>query len=514
MKPEAEPNFNEQDVIAQLEKPPTITQAHHDSDSDTKLSNARENAILLLLTISQLVQILPLGIGINAGLEIGRRLGASSIQSTWVVASYPLTQGSFVLIGGRLGTIYGHKNVLVGGALWWTLWCALIGYADNLVAVSFLRGLCGIGGGLMIPNIIALIGINFPPGRKRNLGFALFGAMAPIGAAGGSLVGAVIIQLSAWKWAFFLVALLGAIVFGATAIAVLNDEPLDPNGSVDIVGSYLGVGGLVLFNFVWNQAPIVGWDNPYEIALLVVSVLHIAVFAYWESKVAKDPILPFNIWGVPSFGRLIICVALSFMSLGIFYWYMIVFMQTLRHDTLIQVAVQFLPLTIVGTTTPFLAAWMVPRLPAQVIIGIGCLAMVIINALLATIRPDLTYWAMCFPALFVSAFTIDLITTSAQIVISSTVPLKHQGVAGSLVGTLLGYGMSTGLGFAGTVEVHTFDNGRNLLRGYHSAAYLAVGMSAAALIISLLIRIPKNTQEGWLEDDLDAAERQGRAPMH
>ncbi|KAI3318441.1 MFS general substrate transporter [Xylariaceae sp. AK1471] len=479
---------------------------------DAPLSQSRENLILLFITLTQLVQIIPLGIGINSGLAIGEALGASRVASTWVVASFPLTQGTFVLIGGRLGAIYGHKNVLMAGSLWWILWAALGGYANNLVAVCFMRGLCGIGGGLMTPNIIALIGITFPPGKKRNLGFALFGAMAPVGAAGGSLIGAIVIQLTEWKWAFFLLALLGGIVFGATSLAIEKDVPLDPHGGVDIVGSYLGVGGLILFNFVWNQAPLVGWSSPYEIALLIVAVLHFVAFAFWEIKVAKDPILPFNIWKVPSFGRLMITVALSFMSLGIFFWYMNIFMQTIRGDSLIRTGLQYLPLTIVGAINAFFAAWLVPRVPAQVIIGLGCLAMVIINALLATVRADLTYWAMCFPALFVSAFTIDLITTSAQIIVSSTVPMKHQGVAGSLVGTLLGYGMSTGLGIAGTVEVHTFDNGKNLLRGYHSAAYLAVGMSAAALVLCTFIRIPKNTQEGWGADDVDAAERQAGLP--
>jgi MFS family permease len=70
--------------------------------------------------------------------------------------------------------------------------------------MCIMRGFCGAGGGLMVPNIVALLGITFPPGRKRNLGFALFGAMAPVGAAGGSLVGAVIIKLSDWKWLFFM----------------------------------------------------------------------------------------------------------------------------------------------------------------------------------------------------------------------------------------------------------------------------------------------------------------------
>lgn len=56
----------------------------------------------------------------------------------------------------------------------------------------------------MIPNIVGLLGITFPPGKNRNLGMGLFGAMAPVGAAGGSLVLAVIIQLSEWKWLFLL----------------------------------------------------------------------------------------------------------------------------------------------------------------------------------------------------------------------------------------------------------------------------------------------------------------------
>ena len=113
------------------------------------------------------------------------------------------TENSGVSTGGRLGTIYGHKNVFTAGCVWWILWALCSGYSTNLVSMCFMRGLCGVGGGLMIPNIVALLGITFPPGRKRNLGFALFGAMAPVGAAGGSLVSAVVIQLSEVQWLFF-----------------------------------------------------------------------------------------------------------------------------------------------------------------------------------------------------------------------------------------------------------------------------------------------------------------------
>ncbi|KAK3177154.1 hypothetical protein OEA41_008482 [Lepraria neglecta] len=485
--------------------------------SDTPPSARRLNVFMIFITLTQLVQMIPLGAGINSSLAIGAALGATRIQSVWIVASYPLTQGSFVLIGGRLGAVYGHKNIFSAGCVWWVLWALCGGFSNNLISMCFMRGLCGMGGGLMVPNIVALLGITFPPGRKRNLGLALFGAMAPVGAAGGSLISAVIVQLTEFKWLFFMLdladefasrGLLGFVVYGIAMVTVPADEPQDPNGEVDWMGAYLGVGALVLFNFVWNQAPLAGWSSPYEIALLILSVIHFAGFVYWEIYIAKEPILPFNIWKAPSFGILMIAIFFSFMSLGIFFWYMNIYMQTIRGDSLIRVGVQYLPLTIVGCANAFFAAWLVPRVPAQVIIGMGCLAMVTINVLLATVPAQLTYWAMAFPAMFVSAFTIDLITTSAQIVASNTVPMKYQGVAGSLVGTLLSYGLSTGLGFAGTVEVHTSDNGNNLLRGYHSAAYLGVGLASTALILSVgFIRIPKDTREGWGESEAEEERR-------
>lgn len=174
------------------------------SNSGPLPSERRQNLFLVFVTLTQLVQMIPLGAGINSGLAIGEALGATQIQSTWVTASYPLTQGTFVLIGGRLGAVYGHKKVLTAGCTWWVLWALCGGFSNNLIAMCFMRGLCGIGGGLMTPNIVALITITFPPGKKRNLGLALFGAMAPVGAAGGSLVAAVVIQLSEFKWLFLM----------------------------------------------------------------------------------------------------------------------------------------------------------------------------------------------------------------------------------------------------------------------------------------------------------------------
>jgi MFS family permease len=94
--------------------------------------------------------------------------------------------------------------VLTLGSIWWVVWVMCGGFSDSIARVCATRAICGIGGALMVPSIIALIGINIPPGHKRNIGFAFFGAMSPVGAAGGSLVGAVIVQLAHFKWIFLL----------------------------------------------------------------------------------------------------------------------------------------------------------------------------------------------------------------------------------------------------------------------------------------------------------------------
>ncbi|KAF2158714.1 hypothetical protein M409DRAFT_71505 [Zasmidium cellare ATCC 36951] len=471
---------------------------------------------MIFVNLAQLIQMYPYGSGISSAVSIATSLYYNVQTSTqiippeaeaqithdaaWIAAAYPLTQGTFVLMGGRLGEVYGHKTVLMGACAWWLVWNLVAGFAPGVITLCVFRGLSGIGGGLITPNAVALLGVTFPPGRKRNLAMGLFGAMAPVGAAGASVVAPLLVQLTEWKWAFFLIVIVGVVVFSLMVVSLPWDRPVDGGGKIDWVGAYLGVGGLILFNFVWNQAPGVGWTEPYIYILLIVSLLHLAAFLLWEAKFAPSPILPFSIWKAPSFKLMLLIVFFSFMSMGIFLWYFSLIGLNIRHYSIIENGANYQPLTVLGTAAAFLSAWLIPRLPAQYIIAIGNVALIICNVLLATTPRHQTYWAMMFPAIICAAFTVDFIFAASQIIASGSVGKKHQGVAGSLIGTLLSYGLSTGLGFAGTVESYTNDGGRDLLGGYRHALYLAIGMAGFGLVSSLLfLRMPKNTKEGWDE---------------
>lgn len=189
------------------------------------------------------------------------------------------------------------------------------------------------------------------------------------------------------------------------------------------------------------------------------------------------------------------------MGVGIYIWYFTLFGLDIRGYSIIENAAHFQAVTFLGTLNAFLAAWLVPRLSAQYILAIGSFAVIVCNVLVATTPVEQTWWAMLFPSTVAMAFTIDLLFAASQIIASASVGQKHQGVAGSLIGTILSYGLSTGLGFAGTVEVYTNDGGLNRLQGYRNALYFATGLGGIGLIGSLLfLRVPKNTKQGWDED--------------
>jgi len=190
------------------------------------------------------------------------------------------------------------------------------------------------------------------------------------------------------------------------------------------------------------------------------------------------------------------------MSFGIFVYYLFAINLLLRHESLLSAAASIQPFTLCAVFAALLSAFLIPRLAAQYILAIGATSMLVANIILVTMPAQQSYWHAEFFAVAIAAFSPDLIFTAAQIIASNSVGKKEQGVAGSLVGTLLTFGVSTGLGFGGVVEVHTNRGGADLLRGYRGALWLAVGMAGASLVIGLIsVRIVKDKREGWEKEE-------------
>ncbi|OJI98173.1 hypothetical protein ASPVEDRAFT_448187 [Aspergillus versicolor CBS 583.65] len=470
-------------------------------------SRVRQLTVTTLIVISNLVQMIVNFAGVAGGRSFSESMHVKQTYATWIAASYGLTQGTFVLMSGRLGDVYGHRRMLLGGGAWLVVCSFISAFCHtNFFAFVTMRALAGLGGASVMPNAVAMITITNPPGRVRNLSLGFFAASAPLGGYASALFLGAFMERTHWRWFFVFVACLGAVVFIPLWLLSRTEMTSSRNESIDWIGAALGTSSLILFNFVWNQAPSVGWSTPYEIGLLITSLILFALFIIWEHK-TPHPMMPPDIFKAPSFAVLVLVILLNYMAVGTVLWYQLLWLQDVWHWSTLQFAIGWTPFVICGTGAACLAAWLIPRLAAQWILALGTITIMVSTALMATVREEQSYWAQVFPSVILFAFCPDLVYAAGQIIASNSVRRNQQGVAGSIIGTLNLYGNSLGLGFASTVEVQIAAKTGDAIRGYRAALYFGVAISAVALLLDVaFVRRVKDEREGWAEGDQDQDE--------
>lgn len=234
---------------------------------------------------------------------IGESFGVTDPgKLSWTISGYGLTLGTFILIGGRLGDEFGNKAIFVIGTGWLALTSMMAGasvYSSYPVYI-LARVLQGLGPALTVPNALAIMGKCFSEG-PRNMGFAWFAALAPVGAMAGLLFGPLF-AMAWWPWIYWSQALGVAFLFVLAIVAIPN-MPVEGEQNqrrtireilsrLDLLGGASGVTALVLFNFAWNQSLVTTWDEPYVYVCLILSFLFLAAFLYIELRIARYPILP------------------------------------------------------------------------------------------------------------------------------------------------------------------------------------------------------------------------------
>lgn len=159
------------------------------------------------------------------------------------------TVGAFVLVTGRLGDLYGFKNLFMIGWVWLAIWSLAAGFAPNSISFDIFRALAGIGPSILMPNAAALLANGWKEQWKKNLAFAIFGAIAPAGFVVGAAAGAVITECGGtWEWIYWSMAICAMVYALLSWLVVPNKGGMNKPGigNVDYVGSFFGVAGLVL----------------------------------------------------------------------------------------------------------------------------------------------------------------------------------------------------------------------------------------------------------------------------
>lgn len=463
------------------------------------VSLPREVLVVGIISLAQFTTQVGLGQVLSILHVIAADFGITEpgIQA-WLIAGYSLTVGTFILVSGRLGDLFGYKKMLVIGYIWYSIWSMVAGLAvySNYVLFIWARVLQGIGPSICLPNGLALLGVLYSPGKRKNMAFAIFGGVAP----GGSVIGAVfggLFALAWWPWAFWCSSMVLAVIAAVGAWAIP-----DPPRKVDIseksnfevfkmcdpLGALSGIVGLVLFNFAWNQAPIDGWAAPHVIVTLVLGVLIIIGFFYIESYVSSNPLIPFE--ALTSDTAFVIgCMACGWGCFGIWVYYLWQQLEVLRGVSPLLASAYLTPLIISGVVAALTTGFLLGFVRPPWVMMMAMVAFLVGSILIATAPVHQTYWAQIFVTCIVAPFGMDMSFPAASIILSNAVPRENQGVAASLINTVVNYSISLGLGFAGTVEVNvTKGNGEfgDTLHGYRSALYMGIGLAGLGIFLSFM----------------------------
>lgn len=211
---------------------------------------AQEVVVLFTICSAQAMVQAVLAQGILPAEVIGKAFNAEETDIPWYPAAYALTSGTFMLPSGRIGDIIGHKLLLVSAWVWLGLWSLLAGlsiYSKSQVFFCICRAMQGIAAAALVPSSLAMLGIIYKPGPRKNLAFSLFAAGSPTGFTLGGVFSALFAQLTTWPWAFYATAI-ACVVYCAAGVAFIpkpqkNLDHERETPAFDYLGTLTGVSG-------------------------------------------------------------------------------------------------------------------------------------------------------------------------------------------------------------------------------------------------------------------------------
>lgn len=483
---------------------------HEKDDIAGSMSIMREAIFVFVCVNAQLTTQIALTMSLFPLHKISESWGLTNpgVQS-WLIAGYSLTSGTFILIFGRWGDLFGYRSMILFGYAWFALWSLIAGVAvySNYVLFVFARVLAGFGPAMLLPNGVAILGATYGAPKyvkKMRFFFSLFGAVAPFGGWAGGFFGSLLAQFATWPWAFYIMTIYLCIltVLSFLVIPTVHHPSQTMTwkhivGHLDLTGSFLGVAGLVLVNFGFNQAPVVGWQEAYVYVLLIIGIVFLVGFAVWEMRYEAHPLIPFHALNIDT-GFVLGCITLGWSAFGIWIFYLCQFLQQMREQSMVISSLEFLPAPASGLCAAILTPLALKYFGPHRVMLISMSAFSLGTLLLSVAGTHQSYWGLTFCSILIQPIGMDTSFPAATIILSQSVSREHQGVAASLVTTLVNYSISVALGLAGTVENHVNRGGRTTadrLLGIRGAIYFGLGCAVLGLGLAICFNITQ-----WLRD--------------
>jgi EmrB/QacA subfamily drug resistance transporter len=456
--------------------------------------------ILALLGIAQLMVVLDATI-VNIALPSAQEaLGFSDDSRQWIVTAYALAFGGLLLIGGRLGDLFGRRRTLIAGLVGFAVASAIGGAAQSFGVLVAARAAQGVFGALLAPAALSLLTTTFTDPNERGKAFGIYGAIAGGGGAVGLLLGGVLTEHLSWRWTLY-VNLLFAIPAALGALALLARQARDARPHIDVPGTLTATGGLFALVYGFAQAETHGWGSATTLGFLAGGVALLMAFVAIERR-AAHPLLPLRVVLDRNRGGSYLAIGISGAGMfGVFLFLTYYLQQTLGYSP-IETGFAFLPmLGAVMLTATMSTAALLPRVGPRPLITLGMVLAAGGMVLLAQLGVDSTYAAHVLPGLLVSGVGIGLVMAPAMNTGTLGVDEGDAGVASATVNTMQQIGGSLGTALLSTLAASAAGSflagtpstaaaaAEAAVHGYTTAFWWAAGIFlAGALVAGVLLR--------------------------
>jgi EmrB/QacA subfamily drug resistance transporter len=455
-------------------------------------------AVLALLGVAQLMVVLDATI-VNIALPSAQRaLHFTADNRQWVITAYALAFGSLLLLGGKLGDLFGRKWTLIGGLSGFAVASAIGGLSTSFGMLVAARALQGAFGAILAPSALGLLTVTFQGSPDRPKAFGIFSAIAAGGASVGLLLGGVLTQALSWRWSLY-VNLAIAIPTAIFAMRIIQNERQAHRPRIDLPGTLLASGGLFGLVYGFSSAETSSWSSATTIISLAASVVLLIGFLVVEQR-SDHPLLPLHIVADRARGGAYATIAIAGSAVFAVFLFLTYYLQQNLGYSPLKTGLAFLPLTaMIVLTSTTVQTRILHRTGARPLVMGGMTLGVIAMLIFTQLTPQAAYLTHVLPGLLLTGVGMGAVFAPAFSTATLGVKNSDAGIASAMVNTSQQVGGSVGTALlstifassaAGFVSSHPHTAAlasAASIHGYTTAFEWAAALFAAGVLVATLV---------------------------